>query len=155
MRIKFVIFFNHAYVPITMPVENNIWGTKLGTGNFVKTLNKIIRGKRFCSEIYDISTIEKKGKIETEKVYSGEKVMTHPVDDWKLLDSSHPFLTCGDSSKLEWIPDNSIDIVLTDPPFGANVMYSELIDFSMCGIIKVRYQIHWDLHSHFLRKKRK
>ena len=73
--------------------------------------------------------LKKKGKIETEKVYSGEKVMTHPVDDWKLLDSSHPFLTCGDSSKLEWIPDNSIDIVLTDPPFGANVMYSELIDF--------------------------
>ena len=48
------IFFNHAYVPITMPVENNIWGSKLGTGNFVKTLDKIIRGKKVCSEVYDI-----------------------------------------------------------------------------------------------------
>lgn len=123
------IFFNHAYVPITMPVENNIWGTKLGTGNFVKTIDKIIRGKKFCSDIYDISTIEKKGKIEVEKVYSREKVRTHPVNEWKLLNSEQPLLTCGDSSNLEWIPDDSIDIVLTDPPFGANVMYSELIDF--------------------------
>lgn len=123
------IFFNHAYVPITMPVENNIWGTKLGTGNFVKTINKIIRGKRFCTEIYDISTTDKKGKIKTKKVYSGEKVIVHPVNEWNLLDSAHPLITCGDSSNLDWIPDDSIDIVLTDPPFGANVMYSELIDF--------------------------
>lgn len=123
------IFFNHAYVPITMPVENNIWGTKLGTGNFVKTVNKIIRGKKFCSELYDISTLEKNGKIKVEKIFSKEKVITHPTNNWASLDSKHPLLSCGDSSNLDWIPNESIDIILTDPPFGANVMYSELIDF--------------------------
>lgn len=123
------IFFNHAYVPITMPVENNVWGTKLGTGNFVKTVDKIIRGKKFCSEVYDISTISKNGKIEVEKVFSDEKVMSHPVSQWEELDVDKPLITCGDSSHLDGIPDNSVDVVLTDPPFGANVMYSELIDF--------------------------
>ena len=123
------IFFNHAYVPISMPVENNVWGTKLGTGNFVKTLDKIIRGKKFCTNIYDISTIQKNGSIEVEKKFSNECVATHPIDNYEMCDENHPILRCGDSSDLSFIPDNSVDIVLTDPPFGANVMYSELIDF--------------------------
>ena len=123
------IFFNHAYVPITMPVENNVWGTKLGTGNFIKTIDKIIRGKAFCSDIYDISTYTKNSKLEAQKKYSKEKVITSPVTTWENCDKNHPILMCGDSSKLDYVPDSSVDIVLTDPPFGANVMYSELIDF--------------------------
>lgn len=123
------IFFNHAYVPIAMPVENNVWGAKLGTGSFIKTIDKIVRGKKFCSEVYDISTITKNGKIEVEKKYSSETVLTTPINTWEQLDTEHPLLHCGDSSSLDFIPDNSVNIVLTDPPFGANVMYSELIDF--------------------------
>lgn len=123
------IFFNHAYVPITMPVENNVWGTKLGTGNFIKTLDKVIRGKDFCKEIYDISTINTNGDIEVVKKFSDEIVETEPVDDIGLLDSTHPMLHCGDSSDLAFIENESVNLVLTDPPFGANVMYSELIDF--------------------------
>lgn len=123
------IFFNHAYVPIAMPVENNVWGTKLGTGNFIKTVEKIIRGKSFCSDIYDISTISKNGKIEVQKIFSDEKVLTHPVTNWTECGKNKPILTCGDSSSLDYIPNSCVDIVLTDPPFGANVMYSELIDF--------------------------
>ena len=123
------IFFNHAYVPITMPVENNVWGTKLGTGNFIKTIEKIIRGKGFCSEIYDISTIRRNGKIEVEKKYSSETVECYPVDDINDLDVNRPLLHCGDSRDLSFLKDQSISLVLTDPPFGANVMYSELIDF--------------------------
>ena len=123
------IFFNHAYVPICMPVENNVWGTKLGTGNFIKTLDKIIRGKKSCSEVYDISVQSKNGKEDVKKIYSNEKVIACPTDSFETLDSSHPLLHYGDSSNLSFIPDNYVDIVLTDPPFGANVMYSELIDF--------------------------
>lgn len=123
------IFFNHAYVPITMPVENNVWGSKLGTGNFIKTLDKVIRGKEFCSNIYDISTIKKNGKIEVEKIFSNEKVETTPVDKYEDLAVNKPLLLSQDSSNLSCIPDKSVNVVLTDPPFGANVMYSELIDF--------------------------
>ena len=123
------IFFNHAYVPISMPVENNIWGTKLGTGNFIKTLDKIVRGKKFCTDVYDISTINKNGGLEVEKKYSDEKVATVSVKEFADCDGKHPVLRCGDSSDLSFVPDGSVDIVLTDPPFGANVMYSELIDF--------------------------
>jgi hypothetical protein len=38
-------------------------------------------------------------------------------------------LICGDSSELRFIKDGSVDLVITDPPFGDNVNYSELADF--------------------------
>ena len=126
------IFFNHAYVPITMPVENNVWGTTLGTGTFIKTIDKIIRGKAFCSDIYDLSIVNKNGKTAVEKIASAETVVTTPVEDWDAIDATHPILRCNDSRSLDFIPDSSVDLVLTDPPFGSNVMYSELIDFFHC-----------------------
>ncbi len=121
------LFFNHAYVPITMPVENCVWGTKLGTGTFIKTIQKIYRGKRFCSKIYDIFVNGETKK--TEKIYSNESVKTNPINDIKSLSVNKPYLYCGDSRKFHFLENSSIDLVVTDPPFGANVMYSELIDF--------------------------
>ena len=35
-------------------------------------------------------------------------------------------ISCGSTSDLRTIPDNSIDYIFTDPPFGANLNYSEL-----------------------------
>lgn len=34
-------------------------------------------------------------------------------------------ISCNTATKLQ-IKDNSIDYIFTDPPFGANLMYSEL-----------------------------
>jgi putative DNA methylase len=38
------------------------------------------------------------------------------------------YLTCGDSAGTS-LPDRSVDLVVTDPPFFDNVHYSELADF--------------------------
>lgn len=126
------IFFNHAYVPICMPTENNVWGTKIGTGTFIKTLNKIIKGKRFASDIYDLDSIYKDGTYETLKIHSNDivdakSVSTYNSNNWNCVLSK-----TGDSRNLSFIPDNSVDLILTDPPYGANIMYSELIDFFHC-----------------------
>ena len=124
------IFFNHAYVPIAMPVENCVWGAKLGTGTFDKTVQKILRGKRFNENIYDLFAKRlSNGRYDSVQVVNGDVVKAVPVTQYEALDSQHPLLTCSDSRDLSMIPDNSVDLVLTDPPYGANVMYSELIDF--------------------------
>ena len=124
------IFFNHAYVPIAMPVENCVWGAKLGTGTFDKTIKKILRGKKFNEEIYDISVKKlANGRYDSIQILNGDVVNAKAVTEYSMLDSKHPLLKCSDSRDLSFIPDESIDMVLTDPPYGANVMYSELIDF--------------------------
>lgn len=124
------IFFNHAYVPISMPVENCVWGAKLGTGTFDKTVQKILRGKRFNKKIYDLSAKQlPNGKFDSVQVENGDTVSAYPVNRFADLSSQNPVLKCTDSRDLSFIPDKSVDLVLTDPPYGANVMYSELIDF--------------------------
>ena len=35
-------------------------------------------------------------------------------------------ISCGSSTDLRNIPDNSVDYIFVDPPFGSNLMYSEL-----------------------------
>jgi len=119
------IFFNHAYVPITMPVENNVWGTKLGTGTFLKAVNKIIKGKEFNNNIYDITVVNGK----SDKIFSTDKVNANPVQNYDEIGKNKPLISNVDSRNLTHIPSNSVDIILTDPPYGSNVMYSELIDF--------------------------
>jgi len=37
-----------------------------------------------------------------------------------------PFITTQSSTDLRQIPDNSIDYIFVDPPFGSNIIYSEL-----------------------------
>lgn len=124
------IFFNHAYVPIAMPVENCVWGAKLGTGTFIKTVQKILRGKKFNTGIYDLSVKKlSNGRYGSVQVMTDDKVIAYPVSHMSEIDSNHPVLRCGDSRNLDFIPDESVNLVLTDPPYGANVMYSELIDF--------------------------
>ena len=124
------IFFNHAYVPIAMPVENCVWGVKLGTGTFDKTISKVLRGKRFNNNIYDLSAVKTgNGKYDSVQKMSMDKVDVVSVKDFAELDGKHPLLRCSDSRDLSFIPNDSVDLVLTDPPYGANVMYSELIDF--------------------------
>ena len=36
---------------------------------------------------------------------------------------------CGSSTELTWLADASLDLVITDPPFGGLLHYSELADF--------------------------
>lgn len=47
----------------------------------------------------------------------------------QLQNNTSAWILTQSSVKLS-IPDNSIDAVITDPPYGANVMYSELSNFS-------------------------
>ena len=119
------IFFNHAYVPICMPTENCVWGTTLGTGTFVKTINKILKGKEFSKNIYDIYADNK----HSDKIYNGDRVLFNVANDYNELSKEKPLLTNMDSRNLEYINDKSVDIVLTDPPYSDNIMYSELLDF--------------------------
>jgi len=46
----------------------------------------------------------------------------------ELRDDKTCLLLCKSSANLP-LPDNSVDVVITDPPFGGNINYGELTDF--------------------------
>lgn len=116
------MFGRHAFHPPLNPVENNVWGTEGGRGVFKNEIEKIIKGKSyndfpFEKYINNGITLEKTSKI---------KIQGKIGDLFK--GNGNIQVTCGDSSYLP-IPKNSVDAIITDPPYYGNVMYSELSEF--------------------------
>ncbi|MBR4876176.1 MAG: hypothetical protein IKU14_00490 [Rhodocyclaceae bacterium] len=64
----------------------------------------------------DVALAEQLGNAKSEKVYLGDAVQAAQIGQ-------------GSSTELAHIPDASLDLVITDPPFGGLLHYSELSDF--------------------------
>lgn len=66
------------------------------------------------------------------KTYSNEQFgdFAVPAQDFSSVANAEAsyLLLCRSSDELP-LPDNSVDVVITDPPFGGNVQYAELANF--------------------------
>lgn len=94
----------HAYWIYPKSLEINVWNT------FERRTQAIMRGKQYSNlELGDFS------KLATD------------FDDLTRGDSTCLLFNTS-SSKLP-IPDNCINTIVTDPPYGGNVNYGELSDF--------------------------
>ena len=62
-------------------------------------------------------------------------------------------VTRASASDLSHIPDGSIDLVLTDPPYYDNVMYGELSDFFYVWLKRTLGAVHPDLFADDLANK--
>ena len=61
----------------------------------------------------------------------GERLAGRPADRFEELvnDAADMLLLNQSSEALALVPDGSVDMVITDPPFADSVMYSELSDY--------------------------
>ncbi|RKD21391.1 Adenine-specific DNA methylase, contains a Zn-ribbon domain [Caminicella sporogenes DSM 14501] len=122
------LFGIHAYTVPVRPVENNVWGTKIGRGTFIKTINKVIEAKKFCRKPYESKYIS--GKLVKE--YTGESIKSKVTYKPKKFynNSEYDTLILNRSSRnLDQVKDKSVDLILTDPPYYDNLNYSELANF--------------------------
>ena len=118
------IFRGHAYHPQNSFLESDIWGSYSGVG-FKNNVEKLIFAKKYTLEPFDRYITNGKSK---KKYFDIKPIANHAEKFNDLNDNKGTLLFCGDSSYLP-IPDNSIDAVITDPPYFDNLMYSELSDF--------------------------
>ncbi len=122
------LFRKHAFPATLNPVENNVLGTaKYGTGTFRKFFEKTLRIKEFCQKPYETYIFGGKAKRKPMR----NPIIENPVFTYsEMIDSpsSSLYLYCSPSDDLQ-IPDNSLDLVVTDPPYFDNVQYAELSDF--------------------------
>lgn len=126
---KIVNSFNYHAYPITMiPVENNVWGAKIGAGTFISYLKRLLKAKQYCNAPFE--KYRNKGKVIELKI-PGEKINGEFAENFDELKNGtkNSMVLCRTSENMEFIPDKSIDAVITDPPYYSNVMYSELADF--------------------------
>lgn len=120
------MFAHHILKPERTPIEANLWGTPKSSGSFSNLFeSRLLRAIAYREAPTEVSQLEGMKKQICSPPFSGVLAPTWPP---KKLESRGLYLSCGDSSKTE-LKDESIDYVVTDPPFFDNVHYSELADF--------------------------
>lgn len=123
------VFAHHAFIPAKEPLEANLWGVHRSSGGY-STLFKerLLRGRQWA----DAPVERRFTGAKAEKVsIPGERLAGRPADRFEqLVDGEADMLLLNQSSEtLDQVPDGSIDVVITDPPFADSVMYSELSDY--------------------------
>jgi putative DNA methylase len=120
------MFSNNNYHPKSTMVENCVFAD-LGRGNWASQYgnmrsaldwrdspSEVVHNERLIEGFPSLSGVVS-GK--SEKVFCGDAV------------TSDVTLSCGSSTELTSLADGSYDMVITDPPFGGLLHYSELADF--------------------------
>lgn len=121
------LFYNHILKNELTPLEANPWGCKASSGAFSKLFeSRIIRMLDYRDNPFELK-VAPNGK--TEKVYiKKSEDHTGSVNNGERLSQAKADILCKDSAHTD-LADESIDLVVTDPPFFDNVNYSELADF--------------------------
>ena len=124
-------FSLHEYLHAQVYVENNVWGARHGRGTFVKCYKNVYRGKEYCESPYERVYEEAKGKIVVKSIPTEPRIEARLVEHFSELNSKQQtaLLRCENAENLSFVPPSSVDLVLTDPPYFDNVIYSGLADF--------------------------
>ena len=120
------IFSVHGYPVSLIQCENSLLGIpKVGSGGFRHFVEKYDRAKAYCERPFEIYP----GKPRKKVFLSGERIGARLVSGLSELGPPRSaYLEAAPAETLTLLPD-SLDAVLTDPPYFANVQYAELMDF--------------------------
>jgi adenine-specific DNA methylase len=116
---------NNNYHPKNNVVENCVF-SKLGRGNWASCVEGALEGREWAAAPWEAVSVETLKRInphlaaecsgKSEKVMPGDSLIPATVFQ-------------GSSTELAQLQDGSLDLVITDPPFGGLLHYSELSDF--------------------------
>ena len=130
------MFSNHVLKPERTPLEAHPWGTPVSSGSF-STLyrSRIIRALEYKQNPHDLVPESEQSErrfglslpLQTE-IGSAEDFHTGKSD---------AYVSYGSSASFD-LPDSSVDLLITDPPFMDNVHYSELADFFHAWLRQIR-----------------
>ncbi|MBN1812749.1 MAG: hypothetical protein JXA14_13005 [Anaerolineae bacterium] len=123
------LFGLHAFNIVNRPVENNVWGEtrRYGRGSFLNCVRKVLRGKDYAEHPYEMRYQNGKPK----HVATGERITASVTGDptrW-YRGESQSLLLNRSSTDLRELKAETVDLILTDPPYYDNLSYSELSDF--------------------------
>lgn len=128
-------FAHHALIPAKEPLEAHLWGvaspSSLGSsGGFKPLYERRVLGARAWARRPTESRLGFSARVEKVAI-AGERLGARLASDFsELLRGDADLLCLNQSSEaLPQIPDHSVDLVITDPPYADSVMYSELSDY--------------------------
>lgn len=106
-------FGNPNYSAKINTIEVGHWAP--GYGSLPSVIETVIEGLRWAQEPWEACLPD--GSTKSLRLQTGDPVL--PTTD----------IRCTSSTDLDHIPAESVDLVVTDPPFGDNIFYSDLSNF--------------------------
>lgn len=118
-------YSRNSFHPKLTAIENSVFGT-LGRGNWTSCSEGAVESAEWAIDPWELVSLEQLARThpDTANAANGKSEKVYPQDQIKSASISQ-----GSSTELSMISDNSLDLVITDPPFGDLVQYSELSDF--------------------------
>lgn len=119
-------FANNNFYPKNTPMEVPVFSL-IGDGTWTSCKNSVMQSLSWAQTPWESVLIKNledlQGDIEDQ--VSGQSIKIYPKDP--IIHTNT--ISCSSSTDLNHIATNSLDLVITDPPFGGLVHYSELADF--------------------------
>lgn len=117
---------NNNYHPKSNVVENCVFPS-LGRGNWASCRDNTIKGIEWVKYPWESISVEyiKSQDTDLAKKLKGQSEKIKPNDP--VIPGT--MVTCGSSTDLNQYEAETFDLVITDPPFGGLLHYSELADF--------------------------
>ena len=125
------MFSHHILKPERTPLEANVWGTPRSSGSFMTLFKgRLLRALAYAEDPFELRPCSGQARQASTKVYGLSESLGYEIADSyaAFKAGKRVYLSCGDSSLTD-LPSQSIDAVITDPPFFDNVHYSQLADF--------------------------
>jgi hypothetical protein len=119
-------FSNNNYHSKNVVMEGNLFSA-MGAGTFGTLKTWVLGGSGWAKHPWEIASNEFLKQLSglSDLPLSGKSEKVYPHDPVMPLTN----MTCGSSTELTHIQDGELDLVITDPPFGGLLHYSELADF--------------------------
>ncbi|MCX2970573.1 MULTISPECIES: DNA methyltransferase [Streptomyces] len=123
------MFSHHVLKPERTPLEAHPWGTPQSSGSF-STLYKSRLQRAHEYKVKPVDLVDEGDGVERVTGLAKPLVATL-VDSWASFETAQgqtAYVATRNSAETD-LPDESIDLVVTDPPYMDNVHYAELADF--------------------------
>lgn len=126
------MFYHHILKPERTPLEANLWGTPKSSGAFSTLFrSRLLRAVQYAQHPFELALSTKGTDVRSAKVDSINEPLTGITNSESYAqfdENPRLYVSCGDSAVTD-LPDECVDVVVTDPPFFDNVHYSQLADF--------------------------
>lgn len=130
------MFSHHILKPERTPLEAHPWGTPQSSGSFSTLLSsRLSRAHQYKQEPADLVL---RGGDVTRVIGIAEPFETSVATTWEEFQlGGCAYIATRNSADTD-LPDESVDLVVTDPPYMDNVHYAELADFFHAWLKQMR-----------------
>jgi adenine-specific DNA methylase len=125
------LFSVHGFRKISRPVEGNVLGLAIGRGSFANCVRGVIQGSEYMRQPYELRYGRRRDPRRIKLAINPERAQRQDGAPRQVT------ILNQNSERLAGLGDQSVDLILSDPPYFNNLAYSELSDFYHVWLRKI------------------